>query len=169
MKKLFLTALIALGFSAVAQAQIKVGAHFGYGTNLSQPLVGANAEFNVTQKISIAPDFSFYTSQKEGEYKHDLWEINANGQYYITQVLDDKMKIFGLAGINYAQSSLKYISTWHPGTVSNVSVTDSEIGVNLGGGVTYDLSKDFQAFSTLKYTAISTDQLALYMGVRYIF
>ncbi|MDO4728120.1 MAG: hypothetical protein Q4B43_03830 [Bacteroidota bacterium] len=168
MKKIILTALIAFGFSNVAEAQIKVGAHFGYGTHLAQPLIGANAEFLITKKISIAPDFSLYTSNKVRGYKDQLWEINGNGHYYITQVLDDKMNIFGLAGINYAKFSSKYISDGYPSNGVFKS-ENNEIGVNFGGGVTYYLDKNFEAFSTVKYTAVSTDQLSLQMGVRYTF
>lgn len=165
MKKIFLTTIIVLGLGYVAQAQTKVGVHLGYGSEIEKAAIGANAEFGITDKISIAPDFTYYFTEKTEYVKMSVWEFNANGHYYFLD--QDKFKVFGLAGLNYTHVK---VTTDYPGIWGgNYSGSDGEIGFNLGGGATYDLTDKIQAFSTLKYTAGSTDQLALFVGARYCF
>lgn len=169
MKKIILTATIILGFGFIAQAQTKVGIHFGYGTEIEEPAIGANAEFGITDKISIAPDFTYYFTEKIDYVKMSVWEFNANGHYYFLD--QDKFKVFGLAGLNYTHVKVSWDGPSYGGIFGgiNESSSDGEIGINLGGGATYDLTDKIQAFSTLKYTAGSTDQLAIFIGARYIF
>lgn len=167
MKKIFLTTIIVLGLGYVAQAQTKVGVHLGYGSEIEKAAIGANAEFGITDKISIAPDFTYYFTEKEQYIKMSVWELNANGHYYFLD--QDKFKVFGLAGLNYTHVN---VTTDYPSGGfwgGNYSASDGEVGFNLGGGATYDLTDKIQAFSTLKYTAGSTDQLALFVGARYCF
>ena len=166
MKKHLLTALIFLGLILTAQAQTKVGIHFGYGTEIEELAVGANAEFGITDKISIAPDFTYYFTENTDIVKISFWEINANGHYYFLD--ESAFKVFGLAGLNYAHASVKMENLGFPG-MGGYSGSDGEIGFNFGGGATYDLSDTIQAFSTLKYTAGSTDQVAIFIGARYVF
>ncbi|MDO5608785.1 MAG: outer membrane beta-barrel protein [Capnocytophaga sp.] len=167
MKQFMLLGAIIIAFGSM-QAQTKAGIHFGYGTEIKKAGLGVNAEFGITDKIAIAPDFTYYLTEKTTYVKVSMWEINANGHYYFLD--KDAFKVFGLGGVNYAQSSVKFD---HPlgGMlgVSGTSASEGKIGLNLGGGATYDLSESIQAFSTLKYSLGSTDQLVLYAGARYIF
>ncbi len=165
MKKIFLTSMFILGLAFTAEAQTKAGVHFGYGSEIDRPLIGANAEFGITDKISIAPDFTYYFTENIEYVKTSFWEFNANGHYYFLD--QDAFKVFGLAGLNYSHVK---VTANYPGIFGDsYSASDGEIGFNLGGGATYDLTDKIQAFSTLKYTAGSTDQIALFVGARYIF
>ncbi len=155
MKKLFLLAIVILGFGVNAQAQAKLGVHLGYGAEIDQALVGINGEFHINKKLSIAPDLTLYFPKKYSGNKYSLWEVNANVHYYFLSILRNKMNFFGLGGLNYSDyTKINY---------------DGDAGLNFGGGVTYDIDKQFQLFSALKYTAISTDQVALFTGIRYVF
>lgn len=166
MKKIILTTILFLGLVFTAQAQTKVGVHFGYGSEIDRPLIGANAEFGITDKISIAPDFTYYFTEKISYVKTSMWELNANAHYYFMD--KDKLKVFGLGGLNYTHAKVTWDGpVWGFGGESSES--DSEIGFNLGGGATYDLTDKIQAFSTLKYTIGSTDQVAIFIGARYVF
>src|SRR5690554_3836058 len=167
MKKIILTAVIILGFGFTAQAQTKAGIHFGYGSEIERPLIGANAEFGLTDKISIAPDFTYYFTEKIDYLKTSMWELNANAHYYFMD--NDKFKVFGLGGLNYTHVKVTWDGPSFWGIGGNPSESDGEIGFNLGGGATYDLTDKIQAFSTLKYTIGSTDQVVLFVGARYVF
>jgi len=165
MKKILLTTVLFLGLAVTVQAQTKLGIHLGYGSEIEKAAIGANAEFGITDKISIAPDFTYYFTEKVDYVKMSAWEFNANGHYYFLE--QEKFKLFGLAGLNYTHVK---VTANYPGIFGGShSASDGEIGVNLGGGTTYDLTDKIQAFSTLKYTAGSTDQLAIFIGARYIF
>lgn len=168
MKNILLTTAIILGFGYISQAQTKAGIHFGYGTEIEKAAIGANAEFGITDKISIAPDFTYYFTENISYVKTSFWELNANGHYYFLD--QDAFKVFGLAGLNYTQAKvtvdIPFGGIFGSGSTSS---SDGEIGLNLGGGATYDLTDKIQAFSTLKYTLGSTDQVAVFIGARYIF
>lgn len=164
MKKIILITGLFLGLVFSAQAQTKAGVHFGYGSEIDRPAIGANAEFGITDKISIAPDFTYFFTENLIYVKTTLWELNGNVHYYFME--QNKFKFFGLGGINYASASVKTKDIF---TEDSETVSDSEIGFNIGGGATFDINDKFQAFSTLKYTAVSTDQVALFAGVRYKF
>lgn len=155
MRKIFLLVVIVFGFCVGAQAQAKVGLHLGYGAEIEQPLFGINGEFHINKKISIAPDLTFYLPKRYNNVKYGLWEANANVHYYFLNVLKNRMHIFGLGGLNYSD----YTNVGYSG----------DIGLNFGGGATYDIDEQIQLFTTLKYTAISTDQVALFTGIRFIF
>lgn len=165
MRKITLSIVIILGLTYSAKAQTKAGVHLGYGTEIERPLIGINAEFNITDKITVAPDFTYYLTKNYAYIKTSMWELNANGHYYFLD--KDTFKVFGLAGLNY--TSIKVTSDFNSIWLSEVSATDSKIGFNIGGGATYTLSNKIEAFSTLKYTIGSTDQVVLFVGARYIF
>ena len=167
MKKIFLTSMFILGLAFTAEAQTKAGVHFGYGSEIDRPLIGANAEFGITDKISIAPDFTYYFTEKIAYVKTSMWELNANAHYYFMD--NDKFKVFGLGGLNYTHAKVTWDGPGWGFGGGGTSSSDSEIGFNLGGGATYDLTDKIQAFSTLKYTIGSTDQIVLFVGARYVF
>lgn len=168
MKKTILSIILITGIFYTVGAQIKAGIHFGYGTEIEKAAIGANAEFGITNKISIAPDFTYYFTEKTDYVKMSAWELNANAHYYFLD--QNKFKVFGLGGLNYSTVKVTFD---HPmGGLfggGDSSSSESKIGFNIGGGATYDLTEKIQAFSTLKYTAGSTDQLAIFIGARYIF
>lgn len=167
MKKIILTTVLFLGLVFTAEAQIKAGIHFGYGSEIEEPAIGANAEFGITDKISIAPDFTYYLTEKNPYGKISFWEFNTNGHYYFMD--NDKFKVFGLGGLNYTHAKVTLNDYWGFGIASSESDSKGEFGFNLGGGAAYDLTDKIQAFSTLKYTIGSTDQIALFVGARYVF
>ncbi len=159
MKKIILTTGLFLGLTLAVNAQTKAGIHFGYGSEIDKMAVGANAEFGITDKISVAPDFTYYFMENTAYVKTSLWELNANAHYYFLE--QDKFKVFGLGGLNYTRATITF--------KNSDSVSNGDVGLNLGGGATYDLTDKIQAFSTLKFTVGSTDQLALFIGARYKF
>lgn len=167
MKKIILTTAIILGIGFASQAQTKVGVHFGYGTEIKKAAIGANAEFGITDKITIAPDFTYFLTEKTEFVKVSFWELNANAHYYFLD--EDKFKVFGLGGLNYAHSKVTMdIPLGGIFGGGDGSFGGSKIGLNIGGGATYDLADRIQAFSTLKYALGGAEQLAIFIGARYI-
>ncbi|WP_430613948.1 outer membrane protein [Flavobacterium sp. JP2137] len=165
MLKSILTIVSFLAVSFAVQAQSKAGIHIGYGTETERPLFGINAEFGVTNQITVAPDFSYYLTQKHRYLTTTMWEVNANAHYYFQDKKD--FRIFGLGGINY--SHVKVSSELSTLWAVSSTATSGKAGFNLGGGGTYALGTNMEAFSTLKYTIGSADQVVLFGGLRYIF
>lgn len=166
MKKFILSYLMISGVALTANAQFKAGIHFGYGTEIERPAIGVNAEFNLMEKLSLAPDFTYYFTEKISYVTTNLWELNLNAHYYFLG--QDKFKVFGLGGLNYAHYNVKS-EIDIPFFGVNTAASDGKIGFNIGGGATYQLIEKLEAFSTIKYTVSSTDQAVFYVGARYLF
>ncbi len=166
MKKTILSIILITGIFYTVGAQVKAGIHFGYGTEIQKPAIGVNAEFGIIEKLALAPDFTYYFTDKLDYVTTNLWEINLNAHYYFLG--QDAFKVFGLGGVNYAHASVK-MDADIPFFGTSSSASDSEIGFNLGGGASYAFIESLEAFSTIKYTISSTDQAVILLGARYIF
>lgn len=108
-----------------------------------------------TPEISGAADFAIYFPEN-----FDWWELNANVHYDF--LAEDGMKVYGLGGLNYATMSFSVDF----GEFGSASGSNSEVGLNLGGGAEFDV--DFaNVYTELKYVLGNADQLALSAGLRF--
>ncbi len=163
MKKLILTSCVLFGmmfmFNSNSYAQessdILVGGGLIYGTEVEAIGIQAGGKYAFTPEISGAADFAIYFPDN-----YDWWELNANVHYNF--LAEDGMKVYGLGGLNYATLSVSYdLGEWGSGSTSN-----SEVGLNLGGGAEFDV--DFaNVYTELKYVLGNADQLALSAGLRF--
>lgn len=169
MKKFFLLALATFGIVAFAQAQVKVGAHLGYGTKAENLLLGVNAEFFINEKLAIAPDFSYYLPKKEAGVSSNWMEFNGNAHYYFYE--SGSLKVYGLGGVNYTRWSVETPSIEFMGNkIGGGTVSDGKVGVNIGAGVGVGISDNLEAFGSLKYVIISdVATLVPHVGIRYKF
>lgn len=129
---LFVAAMcVAVTSTTQVQAQEKgdmaVGAQFALGTGDSFTNVGLGAKFqwNVIDRLRLEPSFNFF-------FKKDfvsMWDLNANVHYQFPVAA--KVDLYPLAGLSVLGAKA---------SVLGFSTTDTEIGLNLGGGVDFDLS-----------------------------
>ena len=125
------TLIMSVAVLAVApglsQAQVTLGptlafgddAHLGIGATVRAPL-SAFAE-----GIGLMADFIFFFPEQTGV---DYFEINGNVTYDFP-VQSSTAVPFVLAGLNFARGSVD---------VSGISIRNTELGLNLGGGVEFD-------------------------------
>lgn len=159
-KQLFLIAVAGFLFAAgTASAQTKVGVFLGYGSEIETLALGANAEFPVNSKLSIAPGLVFFLPNDGGAYKTSMWEINGNVNYYF--VTDGSVNFYGLAGLNIAGVKVNYDNDLFE------DQSDTEVGINLGVGANFDIGKNFMPFGEVKYAISDFDQLAIFFGLRF--
>lgn len=157
MKKLLSIAGLVLGFiffsntNALAQNEFKVGAGLAYGSEVEAIGIQAGAVYDFTEEFSAAADFIVFFPDN-----YDWWELNVNGHYrFLSQ---DNVTVYGLAGLNYATLSIDL------GQFGSAS--DSELGLNLGGGAEFGL--DFaKLYTELKYVVGNADQLGISAGLRF--
>lgn len=160
MKKIILTSFVLFGLiltlntTSYAQesSDVKIGGGIIYGLEVEAIGVQAGAKYAFTPDISGAADFAIYFPDN-----YDWWELNANGHYHF--FAEEGTKVYGLAGLNY--------STWSFDIGSGMgSVSNSEVGLNLGGGAEFGV--DFaDIYTELKYILGSADQLAISAGLRF--
>jgi len=182
MKRTIKLALLLFGlifaYNSSAQAQdFKVGAGlaFGSGVGYSGDLdndlgLRVDGYYGITPEIRIGGDFTFYLPKSVEqttfggttiETTSTVWELNLNGHYIFYD--EDNLSIYGLGGIN-----ITGLSTESEGGGSSQSNSNSEAGLNLGGGLDYGM--DFGTiFGEVKLGNLGgdADQFVIGAGVRF--
>lgn len=163
-KQLLVIALSLVTLASFGQSK-KIGGHLGYGSEVESLAIGVNAEFFVTEKISVAPSFTFFFPKKEdvpfGSITATFWELNADGHYYFTEA-DSDLSFYGLAGLNLLGVKVK---TKIDGGGSD-SEGDTELGLNLGAGVNFTAG-NLKPFAELKYETVGDGQVVITAGLRF--
>lgn len=159
MKKIILTSCLlfglALAFNTTSYAQessdVKIGGGLIYGLEVEAIGIQAGAKYAFTPEISGAADLAIYFPDN-----YDWWELNANAHYHF--YAEEGTKVYGLGGLNY--------TTWSFDMGSGGSISNSEVGLNLGGGAEFGM--DFaDIYTELKYVLGDADQLAISAGLRF--
>jgi outer membrane protein X len=160
-KKIFMAALAFSGiFIASAQTETRIGGMLAYGTEIENLGIGANAEFGITEKLSISPGFIFYLPKDEYGIDITWWEINANANYYF---MEGNTDVYGLAGLNYTSVKISYPDN----PFFDGDVSDGRFGLNIGGGANFHIGSSILPFAELKYVIIDGGQLVLAAGVKF--
>ncbi|MGM0589819.1 MAG: outer membrane beta-barrel protein [Bacteroidota bacterium] len=158
MKKYLLTSAIVLGLMASMNStsfaqndsDFQIGGGLIYGTEVEALGIQAGAKYGFTNEISATADFAIYFPDD-----YDWWTINVNGHYHF--INEDRMKVYGLAGLNYATIEVGFLGT---------STSDSEVGLNIGGGAEFALGF-VDLYTEAKYILGDADQLAISAGLRF--
>lgn len=189
MKKIILTLVCAMT-SLFASAQAKTfsaGVNVNYGTQIESFGIGAKGAYCFTDAIRGEASFNYFFPN-DG---FSMWEINANAHYLFK--LSDKFKVYPLVGLTYVHAhwSMKdYLGgggddyeggegDWGWGApmkkaVSyddyDVSYNEGRFGVNLGGGVQFDVTQNLVLNFEVKYSLVKDfDQCVLGIGAAYKF
>lgn len=149
-KQLFLIAVVGFLFAAGTASAQKIGVLLGYGTEVESIGAGVNGEFNINSKVAIAPSLIFWFPEN-----YNWWEVNVNAHYYFTT--SGSADFYGIGGINLA--TIK----------SEIDGADgeSEVGLNLGAGVNFNIGKSWEPFTEAKFVIGDADQLALLFGIKF--
>lgn len=160
MKKLFTYACLVLGIlffsnsNAMAQSNFKVGGGLAYGTEIEAIGIQAGAVYGFNENLRGAADVVIFFPDDENNVDHSFWTINANIHYLL--MAEDASVFYALGGLNYATQHLS----------NGVSITDSEAGLNLGGGAEFGVNFGV-IYLEAKYVISDFDQLVLGGGVRF--
>ncbi len=161
-KKIFMAAMLAFSgiFLASAQTETRIGGMLAYGTEIENIGIGVNAEFGITEKISISPGFIFYLPKDEYGIDITWWEINGNANYYF---MEGNTDVYGLAGLNYTNVKISYPDN----PFFDGDISDGRFGLNIGGGANFHIGSSIMPFAELKYVIIDGGQLVLAAGVKF--
>jgi outer membrane protein X len=145
-------AFIVCIMASVDSSAQKIGVMLGYGTEVEELGIGINGEFNINDKVSISPSFVYWFPEDPISW----WEFNANVNYYFTKA--GSADFYGLAGINLFSAKIDY---------NGENDSNSEVGLNLGAGVNFNIGKSWEPFTELKFVIGDADQLGLFFGVKF--
>lgn len=157
MKKLLLTfAALCICTGAFAQKGEKaVGLSFNYGTEIETLGFGLKFNYNITDEIRMAPNFTFFLKKND----FSMWDVNLDFNYLFR--VAPEFKIYPILGLSVATLH------WDNGGQSG---NDSRFGANIGAGFEYDLSREWAINLEIKYRAMSDiDQAVIGFGVTYRF
>jgi len=163
MKKVFFIVMLG-SFLIVSSAKAQFGIQLGYGTEIEKPSIGVSAELFMTERVSFTPSFAFYLPIKEDvgggdEIKINYWELNGDLHFYLSK--NEKNGFYALAGVNYVKVKVNFPDSWG---VSDGS--DSEVGANLGLGLTFP-SVNTTPYFEFKYETVAEGQVVLVLGIRF--
>lgn len=171
-------------FTNNAHAQVQegdfkagVGLVFGSGVgfaSLDNDLgIRVDGYYAFTDVIRGGGDFTFYLPKSEGNVDVTVWELNFNGHYIFQD--EDGLLLYALGGINITGISVSIetpsvnIGGQQIGGGSS-STSDSEFGLNLGGGLEYALDfADLFAEAKIGGLGGNANQFVLGAGLRFSF
>lgn len=176
MKKLLFT-FFAVLTSLYASAQVKgdkaIGLNVSYGTEISNVGIGVKGQYNLTDAIRAEAAFDYFL-KKDGL---GMWDINLNAHYLFS--VASKVKVYPLVGLTYTNwnyddgnllEGLETLYGYDEYDDSDDSGSTGKIGVNLGGGVSYDIADKLVLNAEIKYQLISDFNQAVFsVGVAYRF
>jgi outer membrane protein X len=168
MKKslIVLAMLMFAGISHVSAQDKRIGGQLIYGTNLNSLGFGAIAEFPIAEKMVISPSISFYLPKDEVFAKTSAIELNGNLNYALLE--ENSILVYAIGGLNYTSIRVK-TDLGGIGGMSDFSVSEGRIGLNLGAGANFDLGSNLFPFAEVKYIISDFDRLVLAGGVKFNF
>jgi outer membrane protein X len=164
MKKVLLVALIfTFGMFASNEtfaqesAKNRVGFFLAFASgDIDEVGIAGIGEFKVAEKVSISPQLIFYFPEDRGVYDVSFLEVNVNANYYFYN--QDIFEFYGLGGLNFTRVKVD----WDGGDDS-----DTEVGLNLGAGINFELGKNVVPFSELRVTVGEFDQFVISAGLKF--
>lgn len=147
-------ALVTIFAYGQEKGDMAVGGNIVYGLD-DYNNVGLTGKFqwNITDAFRLEPSASFYF---EKDYVK-MWDMNVNLHYVFK--LGEKFNLYPLGGITVLGAK-----------VSNTDYSDSNFGLNLGGGFEYKLTGSLSIGAELKYQIVSDwDRPVLGLGLTYRF
>lgn len=168
MKKVVLLALVCFALilssqSTFAQESVKNRVGFllaAASGDIDEIGIGGIGEFKVAEKISISPQLIFYFPENDV----NVFEVNANVNYYFYN--KDIFEFYGLAGLNLTRWSYDY-EYFDGQNFRKRTNSDSELGLNIGGGINFEIGKSFVPFSELRLTIGELDQFVISGGLKF--
>lgn len=110
----------------------------------------------VTEAITASPSFTYFAG-----YDGTYFSINGDGKYFYP--LSDDVLLYGLAGLAYSSYSFSFENISGKTTVS-----DSQIGLNLGSGLEYGASERMRLNALVKYNTSWWGQIELQLGLKFL-
>ena len=174
MRKTILTLAITLTcICAFAQQGEKaVGLNLSYGTEIKNLGIGVKGQYDITSAIRAEASFDYFL-KKEGL---SMWDVNFNVHYLFP--LTDKVKVYPLAGLSYTNWKLDISDVWDDfddyydddWDNDDSSSSTGKFGINLGGGIQYNITDVVTVNFEAKYQLINDfDQMIFGVVVAYKF
>ena len=144
--------------NAFAQKGIQAaGVSLNYGTEISSIGLGVKYQYNITNDIRLEPSITYFFENKGV----DMFDMNVNAHYLLP--LASNIRLYPLAGLTYTRWATDFGN-------GGAEITNSKLGINLGGGAEFDITDELMMNFELKYQCVSDfDQAIFSIGLAYMF
>lgn len=142
------------------EENIDVGVGLVYGSQIESLGITADAYYAINNNLRVGGGLTYFFPEDTPGANVNWFSVDLNGHYFLYS--EDQLDIYGLAGLNILIQSVNYDNNQFDDT------SNSEVGLNIGGGVEYAL--DFaDLFGELKLAGLGgdADQLVLGAGLRF--
>ncbi|WP_258105315.1 porin family protein [Marinoscillum sp. MHG1-6] len=167
MKKALLSAVALVLFVFAVDAQdLDLKGGLAFGTEIDKLGINLGAKYGVTPEIDVEAGLTFFFPESTSftdpfsgtttTIKTGFWMFDINGLYNFQ--LDSKFRAYPLAGLNFSTGTVK---------IDNNRNSNTEVGLNIGGGAAYAVSDKLDAFLELRYILGKADQGIIGFGVYY--
>jgi len=159
--KTFLIAITAILLSFNLNAQIAIGGGIGYNQEVSSPGITVKAEFNITDKIAITPNVSYFFggSTRFIGYNRNVLGIDVNATYAIDII--EKLKVYPVVGANFSSYKTRTTFFFIEDRVEN----ETAFGANIGAGAQWQFTDKLCVYLEPKYVASNYSQIIVNAGV----
>ncbi|MBR2146149.1 MAG: porin family protein [Muribaculaceae bacterium] len=148
-----LVALLAVASASAQKGQMAVGGNLLYGTEINSVGLGAKFRYGILDNLRAEASFNYYFKNKG----YHMWDLNANAHYLFP--IANKFSAYPLAGFTIVNK-----------TYSDFDDSITRFGLNLGGGVEYDVRPNISLNAEIKYSIVSSiDQAVFSLGAVYKF
>lgn len=152
--------VVLILFSADLKAQ-KVGLGLGYGDKIENIGGRIDGQFQFHRYFRVSGDIGIYLTKEFPQQKErwNWWSVNLNLDFVFLDL--GRFRTYALTGVNYANVKRVFSQT-------GVTSVESQIGLNAGGGLEYDLNFG-SLYSEFRYTFIQErfQQQELNVGLRF--
>lgn len=176
MKKILTLACVLMMGMGFAQAQVHqgettVGANLVYGSEIESLGLGARFQYGVLDQLRAEVGFNYFFEKDHVTW----WDVNLNA-HYLVGLWNDQLYIYPLAGVNYSMVTAKYddVKTFDedgtPIIEKGYKDEENHIGLNVGGGIEYELNEHWGVNFEYRHTIIrKVDQGVFGLGINYKF
>lgn len=158
------TLLAAVGASLLARgaaAQPRLGAGLVYGTEIEELGVQLNGYYGLDgslEGLRLGAEFAYYFVDDPVSF----WTVDLNGQYRF--VGPGPFGAYFIAGLDIATISIDV----DLGPLEDDDASDTEVGLNVGIGAEYSVTRNVELFGELKYVISDYDQAVFAVGARFL-
>lgn len=157
MKKLFLLFALALvSTSGFAQREtFEFGVKLNYGFDDPNVGVGLVGRYNIDNHFRPELALNYYPESDD----HSAWDVNANLHYIFH--ITNKFKLYPLGGLTI---------TGHDFDNGLVDHSETNVGVNLGGGLQYNITRNLHLNAETYYQFVDDyDRGIMNFSLSYVF
>src|SRR5690625_5743311 len=155
-----LLALFVIGFSSRAEAQqnqqnppYTIGVGLMYGTEIEQLGIRVDGYYTINPDIRAGVGLGYFFPDDFIGGVRKWFDLDLNGNYFVYS--EESLSIYGLAGLNIAFLTIDFDG------IDSETVT--EIGLNLGAGVVYNVK--FTNLLDRKSTRLNSSHVAFSYSV----